>query len=106
MHTPVTQFYYIKVGFKGVKIIDICFRLVNPVYYDWRLLTHIISQVDSSITTLWIGPFPIAGCLVIFYYYYVLKKFLFNANSVDPDQTLHSGASDLGLYCLLKSHLW
>ena len=25
---------------------------------------------------------------------------VFNANSVDPDQTLHSAASDLGLHCL------
>ena len=24
------------------------------------------------------------------------------ANSVDPDQMLHSAASDLGLHCLLK----
>ena len=29
-----------------------------------------------------------------------------NADSVDPDQTLHSAASDLGLHCLLMSHLW
>ena len=29
-----------------------------------------------------------------------------NANSVDPDQTLHSAASDLGLYCLQMSLLW
>ena len=29
-----------------------------------------------------------------------------NANSVDPDQTSHSVASDLGLHCLLMSHLW
>ena len=29
-----------------------------------------------------------------------------NANSVDPDQILHSVASDLGLHCLPMSHLW
>ena len=29
-----------------------------------------------------------------------------NANSVGPDQTPHSAASDLGLYCLPVSHLW
>ena len=29
-----------------------------------------------------------------------------NANSVDPDQTLHSAASDLGLHCLPASLLW
>ena len=29
-----------------------------------------------------------------------------NANSVDPDQTPRSAASDLGLHRLLMSHLW
>ena len=29
-----------------------------------------------------------------------------SANSVDPDQTPHSAASDLGLHCLPMSHLW
>ena len=29
-----------------------------------------------------------------------------NANSVDPDQTPHSAASDLDLHCLLMSLLW
>ena len=29
-----------------------------------------------------------------------------NANSVDPDQTPRSVASDLGLHCLPVSHLW
>ena len=29
-----------------------------------------------------------------------------NANSVDPDQTPRSLASDLGLHCLPMSHLW
>ena len=28
------------------------------------------------------------------------------ANSVDPDQTPHSAASDLGLHCLPMSLLW
>ena len=29
-----------------------------------------------------------------------------NANSVDPDQTPRSAASDLGLHCLSMSFLW
>ena len=29
-----------------------------------------------------------------------------NANGVDPDQMLHSAASDLGLHCLPMSLLW
>ena len=47
-----------------------------------------------------VGLFPIAGCLVGFYYIYVPS---FNANSVDPDQMLHSVASDLSLDCLPMS---
>ena len=31
---------------------------------------------------------------------------LFYANSVDPDQTPHSAASDLDLHCLQMSLLW
>ena len=31
---------------------------------------------------------------------------MFNTNSVDPDQTPHSAASDLGLHCLPVSLLW
>ena len=31
---------------------------------------------------------------------------VFNANSVDPAQTLRSVASDLGLHCLSMSLLW
>ena len=30
----------------------------------------------------------------------------FNANSIDPDQTPRSAASDLGLHCLPMSLLW
>ena len=36
-----------------------------------EFLTH-LCQVDSSTKTLWTGLFPIAECLVSFYYYYVL----------------------------------
>ena len=40
----------------------------------------------------------------------VLPRFIefpvFNANSVDPDQTPQSAASDLGLHCLPMSLLW
>ena len=62
------------------------------------LLTH-LCRVDSSILTLWTGPFPVKG---------VSGKFLLlawfteisvlNANSVDADQTPRSAASDLGLH--------
>ena len=60
--------------------------------------------MDFSTLTLCTGPFPIKG---------VSGKFLLlpwfteipvlNANSVDPDQTPRSAASDLGLHCLPMS---
>ena len=44
--------------------------------------------------------------LVVFFIITCLKKTAFNANSVDPDQTPRSAASDLGLHCLPISLLW
>ena len=35
-----------------------------------------------------------------------MKCMHLNANSVDPDQTPRSAASDLGLHCLPMSLLW
>ena len=70
-------------------------------------LTH-LCRMDSSTTTVWTGLYPIAGCLVGNYYYYFFKIEIpvFNAYSVNPDQTPHSAASDLGLLCLPMSLLW
>ena len=34
------------------------------------------------------------------------KNSVFNANSVNPDQTLQNAASDPGLHCLPMSILW
>ena len=57
--------------------------------------------MDSSALTLWTGPFPIEGVSGEFL---LLPCFIeitvINANSVDPDQTPRSAASDLGLHCL------
>ena len=36
---------------------------------------------------------------------FIISSSVFNA-SVDPDQTQHFAASDLGLHCLLMSLLW
>ena len=47
----------------------------------------------SNIKSVWL----------VFYYYHVNRKkknYVFNANSVDPDQTPRSAASDLSLHCL------
>ena len=35
-----------------------------------------------------------------------IEILIFNANNVDPDQTLRSAASDLSLHCLQMSLLW
>ena len=47
------------------------------------------------------GPLPVEGVSAFFL---LLPCFIeiheFNSNSVDPDQMLHSAASDLGLHCL------
>ena len=57
--------------------------------------------MDSSIIALWTSVFQMAGCLVSFFYYHCLIDILVcNANRVEPDQMLHSAASDLGLHCL------
>ena len=37
---------------------------------------------------------------------YFIEIPVFDVNSLDPDQTPHSAASDLGIDCLPMSHLW
>ena len=48
----------------------------------------------------WTHPFPIeAGVWLVFIFtIYCIEIPVFNANSVDPDQTPRSAASDLGLH--------
>ena len=54
--------------------------------------------MDSSTFTLRAGPFPIYGVSGKFLFLpSFLKLSVFNANSVDPDQTPRVAASDLGL---------
>ena len=58
-----------------------------------------LSFLDESISVIrdvWLVSF-----ITMFIYMPVL-----NANSVDPDQTPRSAASDLGLHYLPISHLW
>ena len=58
-----------------------------------------LKSLDRSFPVEW-GLF--SYIIIMFYGKYPI----FNANRVDPDQTLHSAASDLGLYCLPMSLLW
>ena len=67
-----------------------------------KSFTH-LSQVDSSISRVWTGPFLIYWFLVV---PCCVEIPVFNANIVGPDQTPRSAASDLGLHCLLMSLLW
>ena len=70
-----------------------------------RGLPHLCGM-DSSIISLWTGPLQSKGMSDYFSYYHFLEIPIFNANSVYPDQTPRSAASDLGLHCLQMSHLW
>ena len=60
--------------------------------------------MDPSILINWTSPFPnlrVSGVLFFFLFYF--KQMFLLANSQDPDQTLCSAASDLGLHCLPMS---
>ena len=71
------------------------------------VLTY-VRRVDSSTLNFWTDSFQYKECLVSFSK--VLPCFkaisVLNANSVDPDQTPRSAASDLGLHCLPMSIFW
>ena len=58
--------------------------------------------MDSSTFILWTRPFTVkgvSGCFLLLPCF--IEIYVFNANSVDPDQTLRSAASDLGLHCFI-----
>ena len=57
--------------------------------------------------SLWTGPFLIEGVSEWFLLLpCIIEIPIFNANTVDPDQTPQNAASDQGLHCLPMSHLW
>ena len=81
-------------------------NLSNLSAPDVILLTHLF-WVDSSTWPLWTSPFPVTGVSGQFLLLpFFIRMPVINANSVNPDQMLHSAASDLGLHCLPMSHLW
>ena len=57
--------------------------------------------MDSSTSTFRTGPFSIGRVPGSFFITIFVEIHVINANSVDPDQTPRSAASDLGLHCLL-----
>ena len=63
--------------------------------------------MDSSTIALWTWPSPTEGVSgLLLGLLVIIEIIILNANRVNPDQTLHSAASDLGLHCLRMSHLW
>ena len=92
MYTPVNPSYYIKVGFKGVNIIQACFRDVTEGSFS-----HFEVHMTSPATVLWLSPRettpavhprptqPHPGLL---------------ANGAEPDQMPQNISSDQRLHCL------
>ena len=71
-----------------------------------KVLT-IFCRLDSYAFTLRAGPFAIKRVSGQFLQLpCFIDNHVFNANSVDPDQTPRSAASDLDLHCLQMSLLW
>ena len=62
-------------------------------------LTHFILNRLSH-TIYWKSPISVLGISGYTMYIFLEKKAKLSANSGDPDQMLHSAASDLGLHCL------
>ena len=60
--------------------------------------------MDCAILFNWMSPFPILGVSgILFHFSFILNRNSCKQTSVDPDQTPHSVASDLGLHCLPRS---
>ena len=73
---------------------EVCYSLIH------------LCRVNSSTLILCTSPFPTKACLVSFYYYHILEKFLYLTQIMYPDQTIQNVASDLGLHCLPVPLLW
>ena len=70
--------------------------LSKPIYAWWAFY---INSLDMYISH------KKGVCLVFIIAKNVIQIFVFNANSVDPDQTPRSAVSDLDLHCLPMSLL-
>ena len=71
------------------------------VQNDNIILTHCILIINRlSHTIYWKSPISILGTSGYKIYIFLEKMAKLIANSGDPDKTLRSAASDLGLHCL------
>ena len=59
--------------------------------------------MDLSILKILTNPFWILGVSGVIYHFYLILDRKSFKQTVDPDQTLRSAASDLGLDCLSMS---
>ena len=76
--------------------VNSCHSTINPFVRNGLSYLNALDGSDSSRRDVWL--FLVLQCFT--------EISVFNANSVDPDQTPHSAASDLGLHCLPMSLLW
>ena len=60
---------------------------------------------DSSTVICWTSPFDILRCRVYFVVFVLFRRKILLANTIDPDQTPHYVAYDLGLLYLLATLL-
>ena len=65
--------------------------LMNSIYVEWTVLSPLFGPVHCLYQGVW---------LVLLLLLYFIEISVFNANSVNLDQTPHVAASDLGLHCL------
>ena len=72
------------------------YKINNKLFADSHL-SLLIGRVHSSF-------FGVSELFYLCHFY--RNKCIFQANSVDPDETPHYAASHVGLHCLLISHLW
>ena len=72
---------------------------------------HLFPLTHMSHGNFYLNPsdrpiFNIRGVWLVFFIIIFMATSEFNANSVDPDQTQHSAASDLDLLCFPMLLLW
>ena len=67
--------------------------------------SHVLRKHISATLSLWSAPFPIERVSGCFFFFFLISRFteipILNADSVNPDQTPRSAASDLDLHYLL-----
>ena len=82
--------------------------MTRDIFRPMWILTY-LCLVDSSIILFRKVHFKVKSVLYVFFIVssFIVEIHVLNTNSVDPDQTPRSVASDLRLYCLpVKRYKW